>query len=177
MKILVVVDMQKDFIDGSLGTAEAQAIVKPVAEKITDYKNQEIPVLFTRDTHYPNYLETQEGKNLPVEHCIEGTEGFEIDKRLDTKDSLILNKETFGSVNLPAVIQKIAEDADGMENLEVELCGLCTDICVISNAILLKAAFPEILVSVDANCCAGVTPESHENALNAMKMCQVKIYE
>lgn len=175
MKILVVVDMQKDFIDGSLGTTEAQAIVTPVAEKITDYKNQEITVLFTRDTHYANYLETQEGKNLPVEHCIEGTEGFEIDKRLDTKGSLILNKDTFGSTNLPAVIQKIAEDASGMDNIEIELCGLCTDICVISNAMILKAAFPEALISVDAACCAGVTPESHQNAINAMRMCQIKI--
>lgn len=177
MKILVVVDMQKDFIDGSLGTKEAAAIVEPIAKKIREYREQGIKIIFTRDTHSKNYLETLEGKNLPVEHCIEGTEGFEIDKSLDTKDSVILNKITFGSVDLPEIIRKIAGGNSNTGELEIELCGLCTDICVISNAMILKAFFPEAVISVDAGCCAGVTPESHVNAINAMKMCQIKIYE
>ena len=176
MKILVVIDMQKDFIDGSLGTKEALAIVEPVAEKIRDYKKQGIKIIFTRDTHTRNYPETQEGKNLPVEHCIEGTPGFEIDGALDTDDSVIVNKNTFGSADLPEVIRKTAGELSNTGELEIELCGLCTDICVISNAMILKAFFPEAVISVDAGCCAGVTPESHVNALNAMKMCQIKIY-
>lgn len=176
MKILVVVDMQKDFINGSLGTKEALAIVGPVAEKVREYKKQGIKVIFTRDTHTGDYLETQEGKNLPVMHCVEGTPGFELDGALETDDSLIINKTTFGSVDLPEVIRKTAGDISNTGELEIELCGLCTDICVISNAMILKAFFPEALISVDAGLCAGVTPESHLNALNAMKMCQIKIY-
>lgn len=177
MKILVVVDMQKDFIDGSLGTKEAQGIVEPVAAKIKEYKEQGNVVIFTRDTHDKNYLKTQEGKNLPVEHCIKGTEGFEIDKSLDTGNFVILNKVTFGSMELPGIIKETVGEISNTDNLEIELCGLCTDICVISNAMILKAAFPEAVVSVNAGCCAGVTPESHANAIQAMKMCQIKIYE
>lgn len=176
MKILIVVDMQKDFINGSLGTKEAEDIVKPVADKIKNYRDQGINILFTRDTHGEDYLKTQEGKNLPVEHCIEGTKGFEIDSRLDIQDSKIINKLTFGSIELPAIIQEIIGNNTNLNDLEIELCGLCTDICVISNAMILKAAFPEALISVDAGCSAGVTPKSHEIALDAMKACQIKVY-
>ena len=166
MKTLVIVDMQNDFIDGALGTKEAEAIVPKVAMKLLEYRKAGAQVIFTRDTHQKDYLETQEGKNLPVEHCIEGTKGWEITEKLDvrTEDSII-NKVTFGHVWNKAMIQ----------GEEIELIGLCTDICVISNALGLKAILPECPISVDARCCAGVTPESHKNALEAMKMCQIGI--
>lgn len=166
MKTLIVVDMQNDFIDGALGTKEAVAIVSNVAEKIAEYRKNGYQIIFTRDTHQENYLETQEGRKLPVEHCIEGTKGWEITEKLDvrTEDSII-NKVTFGHVWNKAMIQ----------GEEIELIGLCTDICVISNALGLKAILPECPISVDARCCAGVTPESHKNALEAMKMCQINI--
>lgn len=169
MKLLVVVDMQNDFIDGALGTAEAEAIVDKVAEKIRAARAAGTEVWFTRDTHEENYLETQEGRNLPVKHCIRGTAGWEISPRLDVSGSLVIDKPTFGSMEL-------AEKATTLEGLEsVELIGLCTDICVISNAMLLKARLPELPVKVDPACCAGVTPASHENALSAMKMCQIAV--
>ena len=171
MKLLVVVDMQNDFIDGALGTAEAVAIVDNVAAKIRAARAEGTEVWFTRDTHEENYLETQEGRNLPVKHCIRGTFGWEISSKLDADGSVIIDKPTFGSMEL-------AERAASLENLEsAELIGLCTDICVISNAMLLKARLPELPVKVDASCCAGVTPASHENALNAMKMCQITVVE
>lgn len=170
MKVLVVVDMQKDFIDGALGTSEAVSIVENVKKKIEDYRKKGYGVVFTRDTHGADYLNTQEGRNLAVEHCIENTSGWEISKELDTKDSTIINKPSFGSLELPAHIKKAYENLE-----EIEVIGLCTDICVISNAMILKAAFPETLVSVDASCCAGVTRESHRNSLEAMKMCQIRI--
>lgn len=171
MKLLVVVDMQNDFIDGALGTAEAVAIVDKVAARIRAARAGGTEVWFTRDTHEDNYLETQEGHNLPVKHCIRGTVGWEISPKLDVGNSLIIDKPTFGSIAL-------AEKAAALEGLEsVELIGLCTDICVISNAMLLKARLPELPVKVDASCCAGVTPASHENALNAMKMCQIAVEE
>lgn len=169
MKILVVIDMQNDFIDGSLGTKEAVGIVENVKRKIQEYKSEENVVIFTRDTHTSDYLNTQEGKNLPVEHCIIGTYGWEISKDLPVEHCMIINKPTFGSTKLTYYIGEIG-------NLEgIELIGLCTDICVISNAMILKATYPEIPISVDASCCAGVTPESHKNALDAMKMCQINI--
>ncbi len=169
MKLLVVVDMQKDFVDGALGTPEAVAIVSKVAEKLAACRAAGWRVVFTRDTHTEDYLNTQEGRNLPVPHCIRGTSGWEIIPELSTLDSLILDKPTFGS-------QELARYAAGLEELEeIELVGLCTDICVISNALLLKAAVPEVPISVDASCCAGVTPASHENALAAMRMCQIQI--
>lgn len=169
MKLLVVIDMQNDFIDGALGTAEAVAIVDNVAEKIRAARATGDLVWFTRDTHEENYLETQEGRNLPVPHCIRGTAGWEISPKLDVGDSVIIDKPTFGSVDLA---QKVAQ----LENLEsIELVGLCTDICVISNAMLIKAQLPELPVKVDPTCCAGVTPASHENALGAMKMCQIAV--
>lgn len=171
MKLLVVIDMQNDFIDGALGTAEAVAIVDNVAAKIRAARAAGHLVWFTRDTHLENYLETQEGRNLPVPHCIRGTAGWEISPALEVGDSVVIDKPTFGSVELA---QKVAL----LENLEaVELVGLCTDICVISNAMLIKAQLPELPVSVDASCCAGVTPASHANALSAMKMCQIAVSE
>ncbi|MDO4500270.1 MAG: isochorismatase family cysteine hydrolase [Erysipelotrichaceae bacterium] len=170
MKLLLVIDMQNDFIDGSLGTKEAVAIVPNVVEKI---KNFEGEVLFTRDTHFENYLETMEGKNLPVEHCIKGTDGWQIRKEIDElRKSEAIDKLTFGSVELVEVLKSLNEK----EKIEsIELVGLCTDICVISNALLAKATLPEVEITVDSNCCAGVTVESHNNALNAMKMCQIKV--
>lgn len=171
MKLLVVIDMQNDFIDGALGTAEAVAIVDKVASKIQAARTEGTEVWFTRDTHEENYLETQEGRNLPVKHCIRGTFGWQISSALEVADSPVIDKPTFGSVEL-------AEKAAALAHLEsVELVGLCTDICVISNAMLLKARLPELPVAVDAGCCAGVTPASHENALNAMKMCQIAVIE
>ena len=169
MKALICVDMQNDFIDGALGTKEAEAIVPFVKEKLRKARQEDTEVIFTRDTHFEDYLTTQEGKKLPVEHCIKNTEGWEISRELEVLDSVIFDKITFGSVELPEYLKKIKD----LE--EVELIGLCTDICVISNAMLIKAAFPEITVRVDSSCCAGVTPESHENALNAMKMCQIEV--
>ncbi len=167
MKYLIVVDMQKDFIDGALGTKEAQAIVPNVRKKIEEFDGE---VVFTRDTHHKDYLSTQEGRNLPVEHCIEGTAGWEIDKSLQPFcKGLVVNKPTFGSM---ALAEEIWERGDAQE---ITLVGLCTDICVISNAMLLKAAMPEVPIIVDRACCAGVTPQSHENALEAMKMCQITI--
>ncbi len=169
MKVLVVVDMQNDFIDGTLGTKEAVAIVAKVKEKINRYQKEGLPIIYTRDTHDEDYMNSREGKNLPVPHCIEGTKGWEIREELVIDQGVIINKPTFGSVELGKYIGENYPDA------EVELVGLCTDICVISNALLLKAFEPEREISVDASCCAGVTPESHKNALNAMRMCQIKI--
>ena len=169
MKTLIVVDMQNDFISGSLGTKEAQAIVSNVAKRIQTARTNGETVFFTRDTHSEDYLNTQEGRNLPVSHCICGTDGWQIDARLDTGDSTIIDKPVFGSLELAEQIARVPE----LES--VELIGLCTDICVISNAMILKARLPETPIFVRADCCAGVTPESHENALNAMKMCQIAI--
>jgi nicotinamidase/pyrazinamidase len=171
-KLLLVIDMQNDFIDGALGTKEAEAIVPNVVKRIQEFEGD---VLYTRDTHSEDYMETQEGKNLPVPHCIKGTPGWELCPELkalrDAGHSPVLDKLTFGAKDLPAYLE--THYPRGLES--VELIGLCTDICVISNAMVLKAFFPELPVSVTASCCAGVTPESHENALNAMKMCQIAI--
>ncbi len=170
MKVLVVVDMQNDFIDQALGTKEAVAIVDRVAEKIASFDGK---VIFTRDTHKQNYLETQEGKNLPVPHCIEESEGWQISSKLSVnEDALIINKPTFGSKELGLFLEEFSKE-NKIE--EIEVIGLCTDICVISNALLIKAFLPEIKIIVDAACCAGVTPASHKNALEAMKMCQIAI--
>ena len=170
-KLLIVVDMQKDFVDGALGTPEAQAIVPAVREKILAHEG---PVIFTRDTHEENYLQTQEGRFLPVPHCIRGTEGWEIIPELkdlsEREGVIILDKPSFGSTVLTALV---SEKRDRLES--IELIGLCTDICVVSNALLLKAALPEMPLFVDAACCAGVTPESHEAALTTMKFCQITI--
>ena len=167
MKILVVVDMQNDFIDGALGTPEAAAIVPYVKEQIRNFDGK---VFFTRDTHFADYMETQEGKNLPVPHCIQGTPGWEIHSELETlRKTEPIDKLTFGSSALPEILAK-------EKNVEsITFIGLCTDICVISNVMITKAFFPEIPLIVDAKACAGVTPESHKNALNAMKMCQITV--
>lgn len=170
MKILVVVDMQNDFIDGALGTKEAEKIVANVQQKIDTYRSNGDVVIFTRDTHYENYLETQEGKNLPVKHCIKDSFGWQISSKLDVANSTIIDKPTFGSINLIDYVLKMQDIS------EIQLVGLCTDICVISNAFLLKAALPEVLISVDSSCCAGVTPESHNRALESMRTCQIMIY-
>jgi nicotinamidase-related amidase len=166
-KVLIVVDMQNDFIDGALGTAEAVAIVPYVKSVIASFDGK---VLFTRDTHFDNYLQTQEGKHLPVPHCIQGTHGWQIHPELEAlRTTEPIDKVTFGSSALPQLLAK-------EEHLEsVTFLGLCTDICVISNVMLTKAFFPELPVIVDAAGCAGVTPQSHKNALAAMKMCQVTI--
>ncbi len=168
--ILIVVDMQNDFIDGALGTAEAVAIVPKVVEKVKGFKGT---VIFTRDTHDENYMQTQEGRNLPVPHCIKGSQGWEICPALEPlRTGLTIDKPTFGSAELGRLLLELdAKEPVG----SITLVGLCTDICVISNAMIAKAFLPEVPVTVDAACCAGVTPESHRNALNAMKMCQVRI--
>ena len=167
MKILVVVDMQRDFIDGALGTPEAVAIVPYVKQVIERFDGK---VFFTRDTHFANYMDTQEGKNLPVEHCIKDTPGWEIHPELDAlRKTDAIDKLTFGSSELPKILAR-------EENIEsITFIGLCTDICVISNAMVTKAFFQEIPLIVDARACAGVTPQSHKNALEAMKMCQIAV--
>lgn len=169
MKYLIVVDMQVDFITGSLGSELATAIVPNVVEKV---KNFDGKVIFTRDTHYENYMDTQEGKKLPVPHCIKDTAGWQVCDELLGYVETVVDKVTFGSVDLPQIIKDFGEPIE-----EIELCGLCTDICVISNGMILKAAFPEVKISVDASCCAGVSVESHNTALNAMKAVQIEIKE
>lgn len=177
--ILIVVDMQNDFVTGALGTPEAQAIVPKVVKKIEGWKGE---VLYTRDTHRKNYLDTQEGKHLPIPHCIYGTGGWQLVnevanahyKPTELFESDEYEKSTFGSIELMDELQSFQEGTV-FEINSITLIGLCTDICVISNALLLKAALPEVPIVVDASCCAGVTPESHKNALAAMKMCQIEI--
>jgi nicotinamidase-related amidase len=178
MKILVVVDMQNDFITGSLGTPEAQAIVPNVKKKIDDAVANGDIVVYTRDTHFENYLETKEGKKLPVEHCIQGTYGWRIPDELMVQPSYdnykIYNKYTFGLHELPVWLDNSFRRFE--EVTEIELVGLCTDICVVSNALLLKSYFYNVVdISVDATCCAGVTPETHEAALKTMEMCQINV--
>lgn len=178
MKCLVIVDMQNDFIDGVLGTSEAQAIVPKVVEKIKNFSDGYI--VATLDTHGADYLSTMEGKNLPVPHCIEGTEGWYINKDIVDAAATLnegvvlgsLRKSTFGSTELASYLSHMCFT----HNIEaIEFIGVCTDICVISNAMLAKAFLPEVPIIVDASCCAGVTPESHKNALAAMKQCHIII--
>ena len=170
-KILIVVDMQNDFIDGALGTPEAVAIVDAVKEKIKSYPPEN--VIVTMDTHGEDYMETQEGKYLPVPHCIRGTEGWYIRPEIAQLliGAVIYEKPTFGSMNLAKDLKELSEADD----IEIELVGLCTDICVVSNALLLKATMPEVKISVDAACCAGVTPEKHQAALETMRSCQIQV--
>lgn len=170
-KILIVIDMQKDFIDGALGTKEAEAIVPAVVDKIHSYPQED--VYATRDTHGENYMDTQEGKYLPVPHCIRDTEGWQLQPEIGEmiQPEHIFDKPTFGSVELAERIKEIA----GSGEIEVELVGLCTDICVVSNALLLKAFLPETKISLDPACCAGVTPEKHEAALETMRSCQIVV--
>lgn len=163
-KTLIVIDMQNDFIDGSLGTPEAVEIVENVKRKIEGYKSEGNEIIFTRDTHGENYLDTPEGKKLPVVHCVKGTEGWQISEKLDTENCEIIDKPSFGWTGW----KEHSFDS-------IELVGLCTDICVVSNALILKAEFPEAEITVDASCCAGVTPETHSAALATMKMCQINV--
>lgn len=170
-KLLIVVDMQNDFVDGALGTKEAEAIVQNVREKILSYPEKD--VIVTLDTHEENYLDTQEGKFLPVVHCIKGTEGWKLNPEIEavTQNAKVFEKPTFGSIRLAESLTELSQ----WEDIELELVGLCTDICVVSNALLLKAAMPEVPISVDSSCCAGVTPESHDHALATMRMCQITV--
>ena len=172
-KILVVIDMQNDFIDGALGTPEAVAIVENVKAKILSYPKEN--VFATRDTHHQYYMDTQEGRNLPVPHCIRGTDGWQIRPEIAELifSDHIVDKPTFGSTQL-AKLMEILERREE-DGIEIELVGLCTDICVVSNALLLKASMPETPISCDASCCAGVTPAKHEAALETMRSCQIKI--
>jgi len=186
-KILIVVDMQNDFITGPLGTSQAQAIVPKVVEKIKNEIAQGTKIHYTLDTHNEDYLNTQEGRNLPVKHCIEDTEGHELIREVSEALDLILygpnpptetKKGTFGSTLLGQYLsgEFVRDKSIKLEPIdEIELVGLCTDVCVISNAMLLKAFLPETLIKVDASCCAGVTPESHERALKAMEACQIRV--
>lgn len=172
MKILIVVDMQYDFVTGPLGSKEAVKCVEPVRRKIDNYRKEgeNCRIIYTKDTHGADYLSTQEGRKLPVEHCIKGTPGWEIIQDLYVPGSTIIEKPSFGSFDLA---DSIAQNGT-IES--IELIGVCTDICVISNALILKARFPEVPVSVDSGCCAGITPESHQKALDTMRMCQIEIF-
>lgn len=169
--VLIVVDMQKDFINGALGTPEAVAIVPAVVEKLRGFKGQ---VIFTRDTHYEDYLDTQEGHNLPVPHCMRGSDGWQICQELQpfAENAVVLDKVTFGSMELGPMLQDMHEE-DAISS--ITFVGLCTDICVISNVMIAKAFLPEVPIIVDAACCAGVTPASHNTALASMRTCQVQI--
>ena len=171
-RFLVVVDMQKDFVDGALGSVDAVAIVPGVVEKIKSFDGE---IFVTFDTHFDNYPETAEGRKLPVPHCIKGTDGWQLDKNvasaLADREYTAVEKPTFGSLELPRLIEA---SADG-DDFSIEIIGLCTDICVVSNALVLKANFPEIPISVDSACCAGVTPQAHEAALATMRSCQIDV--
>ena len=168
---MIVIDMQNDFIDAALGTKEAVAIVDAVKEKIRSYPAEN--VIATMDTHAENYLKTQEGRNLPVVHCVKGTDGWQIRPEIADllKGAKIYEKPTFGSTAMAADLREESEK----EEIELELIGLCTDICVVSNALLLKASMPEVKITVDAACCAGVTPEKHAAALETMRSCQIHV--
>ena len=171
--VLIAVDLQNDFVSMALGTPEAQAIIPAAAEMIRDGRYD--TVIATMDTHTENYMETAEGKHLPVVHCVKGTEGWQFDpviaEALKERNARIIEKPTFGSMNLAKDLKELAEADD----IEIELVGLCTDICVVSNALLLKAMMPEVKISVDAACCAGVTPEKHQAALETMRSCQIQV--
>ena len=181
MKVLIVVDMQNDFIDGTLGTEEAAAIVSAVASRIKNSTGELI--LFTQDTHQEDYLSTPEGRKLPVIHCVEGTDGWQINEAIkkawrENKDTRVISelpentftKPVFGSVALVEFLKSRAADIS-----EIEILGVCTDICVVSNAIMIKNTLPDVKISVNSECCAGVTPQSHSEALNVMRMCQVDV--
>ena len=165
MKTLIVVDMQNDFVNGALGTKEAESIVDNVKNKIKEYYENGDKIVFTRDTHFENYLETNEGRHLTVKHCVKDTEGWQIVDGLEVPNAIYIDKSTFGYTDWSKY--KLGD--------EIEIIGLCTDICVVSNALIIKALYPDANVTVDSNCCAGVTPETHEAALKTMKMCHVNI--
>ena len=182
MKILIVVDMQNDFIDGSLGSPEAQAIVPNVIEKIKQYAaDPSAAIVFTKDTHYADYMETAEGKKLPIPHCIAHTKGWDIVsdvlKAADLCETVeVFNKNTFGLYELPNYIADLAGEYFYNSEIEsIEIIGVCTDICVVSNVMILKSVFTETPIIVDSSCCAGVTPQSHAAALDVMRMCQIEV--
>ena len=172
--VLIIVDMQNDFIDGMLGTKEAQAIVPNVEKKIEEYQNKNDTIIFTRDTHYDNYLDTAEGKKLPISHCIRGTEGWKIGLKVNPDNYKIVNKISFGYDKWEEIISNLVFCED-IQDCTIELVGLDTDTCVISNALIIKALFPEINIVVDASCCAGSTPDKHKAALEVMKSCQIEV--
>lgn len=179
-KVLIVIDMQNDFIYGPLGTPEAQAIVTNVVKKVEEYKKDKCQIFFTRDTHFEDYLNTQEGKKLPVPHCIRGTEGWQIIPEINTelnyaKEGQFLDKESFGTLEWQYEIWLDYIHKSDNIRYDIEIIGVCSDICVISNALILKAAFPENEITVDVSCCAGSTPEKHKAALEVMKSCQINV--
>ena len=174
MKTLIVIDMQKDFIDGALGTPEASAILPKVKAKIAAYRARGDEIIFTRDTHGPDYMETSEGRNLPVVHCVKGTEGWEIPAELDITGCEHIDKPSFGWTGWGTVLEN-GEKVPRKPYEEIEMIGVCTDICVVSNALILKALYPEVPVTVDASCCAGVTPEKHKATLVVLRSCQVNV--
>ena len=168
--ILIVVDMQNDFIDGALGSPHATAILPKVKEKIKSFRGE---IIFTRDTHGSDYLQTREGRYLPIPHCIKDTDGWQIHRELaDLLTDRIVDKPTFGSM---ALVTELMQTNEETPIKSITLIGLCTDICIISNAMLLKAALPEVNILIDASCCAGVTTESHDTALRAMEACQILV--
>ena len=175
MKTLIVVDMQKDFIDGALGTSEAVAIVPNVKKKISEYIERGDQVIFTRDTHSEDYLNTHEGKNLPVVHCVKDSEGWQIPSDIDVPTCEHIDKGAFGWDMWGYYISNSGKVIPRGNLEEIEIIGLCTDICVVSNALILRAVYPESEITVDASCCAGVTPETHKAALDTMRCCQIKI--
>lgn len=183
MKILCIIDCQNDFVTGALGSPEAQAIIPYVCEKIKGLYNDTDYIITTFDTHYDNYLSTLEGQKLPVAHCIYGTDGWNLNREIkDTMENClwlanIVKKETFGAIKeLPLNVKMIATSkADSLDNVEIEICGLCTDICVISNALILRAAFPNMKITCDAKACAGTSVEAHEAALKVMESCQIEV--
>lgn len=170
-KVLIVVDMQNDFVTGVLATEESKKIIPAIQEKIKTYNDNEDDIIFTQDTHYDYYLETQEGKKLPIEHCKKGSEGWQIISELNVEDSYVITKEQFN-----ISLEDIYDLDDIVTNIDtIELCGVCTDICVISNALLLKAIYPEKIIQVDRNACAGTSLEKHSAALQVMESCQIEI--
>lgn len=174
MKTLIVIDMQNDFVTGTLGTIEAQAILPNVKKKIEEYREHGDEIIFTRDTHFSDtYIDSNEGKNLPIIHCIKNTQGWDIVEEIDITDCEHIDKTSFGYSYWDLKESNKGIDKRNFE--EIEIIGVCTDICVVSNALILKALFPEISITVDASCCAGVTPESHKHALETMKMCQISV--
>lgn len=172
---LIVVDMQNDFIDGALGTPEARAVVPSVVRRIEAALSEGRKVIFTQDTHQNDYLRTSEGMHLPVPHCINGTEGWRLHPEIAPYAKQIKRKPTFGSIALVDEIHNSANE-DG-RNLDIALCGVCTDICVVSNALLLRAHFPEAALTVYADACAGVTPASHAAALTVLRACHVQVIQ
>lgn len=173
-KVLIVVDMQNDFIDGALGTKEAEAIVPAAAARIRKAREDGYTVIATLDTHGEDYMQTAEGRMLPVPHCIKGTNGWELNPEIQAAagECTLVEKPTFGSTKLPGIVAEAGRDAD---QLTIELLGLCTDICVVSNALMLKAHFPQANLAVNAACCAGVTPAKHDAALETMQSCQISL--